>query len=205
MEKSCGNCINLGTAENGKHYCLKPVALEYACAYFETVNPFEKNVIKCCTNCKHIYTDGDATMCGCAIGNLDYCCPGWELKASVSTPLNPSNSSSLDVNPSENLKYICQNEPFENRIQQLAEEAAELAQAALKYNRSLGYGCYTPVNRKDAADSVIEEMADVLLCMAAAFPDTERYKDFHVNLTRIYKEKETRWAERIKEHGGCGR
>lgn len=126
-------------------------------------------------------------------------CDKWEAKESESTPLNASNSRGLDVNPSENLKYICQNEPFENRIQQLAEEAAELAQAALKYNRSLGNGCYTPVSRKDAADSLMEEMADVLLCMAAAFPDTERYKDFHVNLARIHKEKETRWVERLSE------
>ena len=50
---------------------------------------------------------------------------------------------------------------------QLAEEAAELGKAALKYRRALG--CtenVTPVTAKEAYKNLIEEIADVRLCLA---------------------------------------
>ena len=153
-----------------------------------SVGGFE-NYIKC-KNCGAAGPDGST---------LNEAFDKWDSAPRKEDVEMEKNCGSCKYN-SENLKYIYQTEPFENRVQQLAEEAAELAQAALKYNRSLGNGCYTPVSRKDAADSLMEEIADVLLCMAAAFPYTERYKDFHVNLERIYKEKETRWTERLKEN-----
>ena len=206
MEKCCQNCVHISKEVDGKVYCSETVNEIYGCNYYEPKNPFAYD-FRICRHCKHSYgyqvagTDTIVLRCGRNIGrSKEYVCDKWEAKEPKSTPLTPSNSKGLDVTPSENLKYIYQTEPFENRVQQLAEEAAELAQAALKYNRSLGNGCYTPVSLKDAADSLTEEMADVLLCMAAAFPYTERYKDFHVNLERIYKEKETRWTERLKEN-----
>lgn len=204
MGKCCKNCVHISEEIERKVYCCEAININHSCEYWEALNPFG-NSRPTCLDCKHRYYswggDNICNYCGHEIGNPEgYVCDSWEAKESKSIPLNTSNSKGLDVTPSENLKYIYQTEPFENRVQQLAEEAAELAQAALKYNRSLGNGCYTPVSRKDAADSLTEEMADVLLCMAAAFPDNERYKDFHVNLTRIYKDKETRWAERLKEN-----
>ena len=81
-----------------------------------------------------------------------------------------------------------------------AEEAAELAQAMLKYCRVCKHGSYTPLNPKDATDAVIEEYADLLLAMEASFPRHEGNKMFYNNLERVYTEKAKRWAERLKEH-----
>ena len=91
-------------------------------------------------------------------------------------------------------------EPIVNRYQMAAEEAAELAQAMLKYCRVSGHGSHTPMNPKDATDAVIEEYADLLLAMEASFPRYEGNKMFYNNLERVYREKAKRWAERLKEH-----
>lgn len=131
------------------------------------------------------------------------CCTDWAAKESKSIPLTPSNSKGLEpfiLEAKDELKYIQQKESTHNQMQQLAEEAAELAQAALKFNRMMGCGCYTPVNPKDARDAVIEETADVLLCLEAAFPHRPGNMGFYSNLARIYQEKAKRWAERLKEH-----
>ena len=85
-------------------------------------------------------------------------------------------------------------------LAQLAEEAAELAQALLKYCRMCGHGSYTPLNPKDAMDAVIEEYADLLLAMEASFPRCEGNRMFYNNLERVYQEKAKRWAERLKDH-----
>jgi len=90
-------------------------------------------------------------------------------------------------------------EPMVNRYQVAAEEAAELAQAMLKYCRACGHGSWIPINPKDATDAVIEEYADLLLAMEASFPRCEGNKMFYNNLERVYKEKAKRWAERLKE------
>ena len=135
--------------------------------------------------------------------NDDLCCTDWEAKEPKSTPLNPSNPNELEpfiLEAKDELKYIQQKESTHNQMQQLAEEAAELAQAALKFNRMMGCGCYTPVNPKDARDAVIEETADVLLCLEAAFPHRPGNMGFYSNLARIYQEKAKRWAERLKDH-----
>lgn len=100
---------------------------------------------------------------------------------------------------SEALEYVRQKESLHNRMQQLAEEAAELTQAVLKYNRAMGFGCYTPMSPKDANDAMVEEIADVLLCMEAAFPHCPGNMDFYSNLARVYREKAERWAERLKK------
>lgn len=123
-------------------------------------------------------------------------------KESISTPLNPSNSS---VKPfincaKEELIGIRIREPFFNVIQQLAEEAVELAKAALKYGRTKGMGSYTKVNPKDVRDFMIEELADVLLCMEAAFPHCSESTDFYSKLERTYCEKAKRWLKRLKAH-----
>ena len=70
----------------------------------------------------------------------------------------------------------------------------------LKYCRMCGHGSWTPLNPKDAEDSVIDEYADPLLAMEASFPRCEGDKRFYNNLERVYKEKAKRWAERLKDH-----
>lgn len=50
-------------------------------------------------------------------------------------------------------------------LEQLAEEAAELAQAALKLARVTRGVNPTPVSREHAFDALVEELADVKLCV----------------------------------------
>ena len=123
-------------------------------------------------------------------------------KESKSTPLNPEDSSGkpfIDLARDE-LDVIQTLETKVNEYQMAAEEAAELAQALLKYCRVCKHGSYTPLNPKDAMDAVIEEYADLLLAMEAGFPRHEGNKMFYNNLERVYQEKAKRWAERLKDH-----
>lgn len=124
-------------------------------------------------------------------------------KESKSTPLTPENSSGkpfIDLARDE-LDVIQTLETKVNEYLMAAEEAAELAQAMLKYCRACGHGSWTPINPKDATDAVIEEYADLLLAMEASFPRCEGNKMFYNNLERVYQEKAKRWAERLKERG----
>lgn len=135
--------------------------------------------------------------------NDDLCCTDWEAKESKSTPLNEENPSGkpfIDLARDE-LDVIQTLETKVNEYLMAAEEAAELAQAMLKYCRACGHGSWTPLNPKDATDAVIEEYADLLLAMEASFPRHEGNKMFYNNLERVYKEKAKRWAERLKERG----
>ena len=49
--------------------------------------------------------------------------------------------------------------------EQLAEECAELGQAALKMARGLRKENPTPMTETEASDMIIEEAADVLICI----------------------------------------
>ena len=55
--------------------------------------------------------------------------------------------------------------PIDTRLIQLAEEAAELSQAAIKYVRVLRGE--TPVTKEDALKNLTEEIADVSVCTTA--------------------------------------
>ena len=79
----------------------------------------------------------------------------------------------------------------------LAEEAAELAQAALKYRRALTGSNPTPVSPKEAFNELLEEVADVMLYedMLALYLD-------NAQLTLIRRAKVKRWAERLREREG---
>lgn len=205
MEKNCRSCkyLKLGNKAKSKWYCTKALEDEYSsCKSWAPYNPFKPTQMTVCDKCQYEYWDNGEHYCGKAIWNLDYSCPGWEEKEPEPAHLNPSNSSRLNPfipEASEALEYVRQEESLYNRMQQIAEEAAELAQAVLKYNRAMGFGCYTPMSPKDANDAMVEEMADVLLCMEAAFPHCPGNMDFYSNLARVYQEKAERWAERLKE------
>lgn len=132
------------------------------------------------------------------------CCTDWEAKEPEPALLNSEDSSVkpfIDLARDE-LDVIRTLETKVNEYQMAAEEAAELAQAMLKYCRVCKHGSYTPTNPKDAMDAVIEEYADLLLAMEASFPRREGNKMFYNNLERVYKEKAERWAERLKEQEG---
>lgn len=76
-------------------------------------------------------------------------------------------------------------------LAQLAEEAAELSQAALKLRRALDGKNPTPVAEPEAMRSLQEELADVLLCAAIT-----GFNEADVAL--IMRAKTARWTTRLK-------
>ena len=80
-------------------------------------------------------------------------------------------------------------------LEQLAEECTELAQASLKYARVLRGENPTPVSAGDARMELIEEMADVLLCIDVA-SESCGICDAGINLHKTRKKQ--RWEARIE-------
>ena len=81
-------------------------------------------------------------------------------------------------------------------LAQLAEEAAELAQAALKMRRVIDGQNPTPVRFADAYHNLIEEYSDVVCCM----------RELGVSCSiDIISAKKARWIRRLKEatHENC--
>jgi len=92
--------------------------------------------------------------------------------------------------------------PENECLAQLAEEACELAQAALKLRRAMGTGNPTPISVEDAVANLEEEIADVQLCTAVlVYADTRINAD---NIERVMNEKTARWLERLKERDNNG-
>ena len=83
--------------------------------------------------------------------------------------------------------------PPEEILAQLAEEAAELAQAALKLRRVMDGTNPTPVTLEEAVRSLNEEMADVTLCF-----DLVPFADYS-QVNEIRERKEERWKKRLAE------
>ena len=85
--------------------------------------------------------------------------------------------------------------PLPELLAGLAEEASELAQAALKLRRVWDKTNPTPIDEKTAIDRLEEEIADVQLYLNQ-FP----YSPSHVN--DVMREKDERWQTRIKYYKG---
>ena len=81
-------------------------------------------------------------------------------------------------------------------LRQTAEEAAELAQAALKIIR-VAKGT-TPLDGETAVDMLIEEIADVQNCIAVL---AERLTGLRDKADKISIEKMRRWRERLIASG----
>ncbi len=77
----------------------------------------------------------------------------------------------------------------------LAEEATELAQAALKLRRSLDMTNPTPVSPADAYGNLTEEVADVLLCLQAMGFDVGKQ-----DVQDMQNRKVKRWLGRLQEN-----
>ena len=91
------------------------------------------------------------------------------------------------------IEYIASKLSREDILCQLAEEAAELAQAALKLRRAITGTNPTPISYEKAYDSLIEEIADVKVSvMALTLGDADD------DIAMIAKEKSKRWAERLR-------
>lgn len=89
-------------------------------------------------------------------------------------------------------------------LAQLAEEASELAQAALKLRRALDGTNPTPKSVKECLENIQEEMADVFVCLTMFGKSAERdgiliYNRYMEKVIKIEDEKEARWLSRLEE------
>lgn len=89
----------------------------------------------------------------------------------------------------------------EELLCQLAEEASELAQAALKLRRVYDGTNPTPKKRSEAFDNLLEEIADVyLVSVVLDIPGGRRFAE----IMRIATAKAERWASRLEQRGENG-
>ena len=92
---------------------------------------------------------------------------------------------------SNSMEYVMSNLDLYDILDQLAEEAAELSQAALKLKRAMKRTNPTDVSLVEANDNLIEEYSDV--CNVANVMGISADHD-------ICKAKMQRWANRINEN-----
>ena len=79
-------------------------------------------------------------------------------------------------------------------LAQMAEEAAEVAQACLKLRRAIDQKNVTPTSLPEAVDQLEEEWADLLLCKDALLDDYKP-KPEHVQCCMEWKAE--RWRNRL--------
>lgn len=91
-------------------------------------------------------------------------------------------------------EYIQSTLSQEELLCQLAEEASELAQAALKLRRVYDGSNPTPVKRSEAFNNLKEEVADVLLCL-----ETLNMNAYNRDYSDVWNRKIERWAKRLRE------
>lgn len=82
-------------------------------------------------------------------------------------------------------------------LAQLAEEASELAQAALKLRRAMDGTNPTPKSVEECRESLCEEYADVFVCMNALMEND--FDKFATETSILVGEKNERWLNRLKE------
>lgn len=85
-------------------------------------------------------------------------------------------------------------------LEQLAEECCELAQASLKMARKLRDENPTPKSIEDIRDNLVEEIADVDVCLDRLEDETDIVD--RLELTTIEIDKKKRWKERLEQHSG---
>lgn len=79
---------------------------------------------------------------------------------------------------------------------QLAEEASELAQAALKLRRAYNQINPTPKTAQQCYEELLEEIGDVSVCCTALGYDSPLSRS---RIAGIYGEKLQRWAKRLED------
>lgn len=93
------------------------------------------------------------------------------------------------------IDYIANRVPREELLCQLAEEAAELGQAALKLRRTMGDQNPTPVSYDEALERLHEEIADVKLVLKCLGMDSAYDRGRHLS---IMQGKIGRWVRRLR-------
>jgi len=93
------------------------------------------------------------------------------------------------------IRQIAEKLPETELLAQLAEECAELSKAALKLRRSLDGTNPTPMSREEAKKNLIEEIADVFICIdTVAIAEEIDIK----SVFEISEVKMARWMERLE-------
>ena len=89
------------------------------------------------------------------------------------------------------MSVIKEKMPVTELLAGLAEEASELAQAALKYRRALDGTNPTPITQDEAYEHLCEEIADVGLYMQVlSLPNSY--------ISSIMEQKMKRWENRLQ-------
>lgn len=102
-------------------------------------------------------------------------------------------NNTLQPDP-EKLQYIVDCLPTEELLAQLAEEASELAQAALKLRRVEDGTNPARISKEDAIKNLLEEVADVRLSLSLLIADDEPTSSvIQENMVR----KTDRWADSL--------
>lgn len=97
------------------------------------------------------------------------------------------------------IEYIAANLSDEDILCQIAEEAAELARAALKLRRAITGTNPTPVSEEEAMVNFTEEYGDVMAALEVFSNKTEDDEYIGKILSYNVIAKLNRWAKRIKE------
>lgn len=92
------------------------------------------------------------------------------------------------------IDYILEKTPPGELLAGLAEEATELAQAALKMRRVITGASPTPTTREQAYANLQEEIADVLLYLQLLDLDRQR-----MEYRKIVQAKIKRWTDRLRK------
>lgn len=94
----------------------------------------------------------------------------------------------------KNMESILQTLKYDELLCQMAEEAAELCQAAMKYRRKMGNVNPTTISWKKVEENLLEEIADVmLLAELLLWDDSSAWE----RIEEIKKFKANRWIKRL--------
>lgn len=93
------------------------------------------------------------------------------------------------------LRKICKHLGAAELLAQLAEEAGELTQAALKLRRAITGQNPTPMPQSEALAALEEEIADVHNCISVVSYSLSLDED---TILEIADKKRTRWANRLE-------
>lgn len=120
----------------------------------------------------------------------------WQMK---DWQINGWNENEIGVQATRDIEYINDRLNTRDLLEALAEEAAELSQAALKQiraNKMHGAKNVTPVTPEMARQNVYEELADVSLIayILGIFAGRNRAKLEEIELTKL-----RRWVKRLQE------
>jgi NTP pyrophosphatase (non-canonical NTP hydrolase) len=147
--------------------------------------------------------DGKETCDGCALCWYDRCALNYvpcEIQISdidkICKIVEQMEQEQEEQNIENAQLYVMNHLDARTKLEQLAEEAAELSQAALKLIRAKGLSNnVTPIDEKEALANVREEIIDVLACI--------KVYDYELNGVDVVEAMENspkwlRWAERLK-------